>query len=71
LSGEPATAFQTPTSEPERIDRLTRFAPGAGMMEPEANQTPLKILTDLDVPEINNVIVTRSRQVWVNEVDDE
>jgi hypothetical protein len=71
LSGESTTEFEAPMVEPERIDRPTRFAPGAGMMEPETNQTPLKILTDLDVPEINNVIVTRSRQVWVNEVDDE
>src|SRR5262245_3460662 len=53
LSGEPATAFQTPMTEPERIDRLTRFAPGIGMVEPEANLAPVKNLTDLDVPEIN------------------
>jgi hypothetical protein len=41
------------------------------MMEPGANQATVKNLTDLDVPEINTVIVTRTRQVWVNEVDDE
>ena len=41
------------------------------MMEPEANHAALNNLTDLDAAEINTVIVTRSRQVWVNEVDDE
>ena len=71
LSGEPATGLEAPVVEPERIERVTRFAPGAGMMESEANHAALKNLTDLDVAEINTVIVTRSRQVRVNEVDDE
>jgi Mu transposase-like protein len=71
LSGEPATGLDAPMMEPERIERVTRFAPGPGTMEAEANHAALKNLTDLDVAEINTVIVTRSRQVWVNEVDDE
>ncbi len=71
LSGEPATGLDAPMMEPERIGRVTRFAPGPGTMEAEANHAALKNLTDLDVAEINTVIVTRSCQVWVNEVDDE
>jgi hypothetical protein len=71
LSGEPATGLDASVTEPERIERVTRFAPGTGMMEAEANHAALKNLTDLDVAEVNAVIVTRSRQVWVNEVDDE
>jgi hypothetical protein len=69
--GELATGLDATVMEPERIERVTRFASGSGMTEPEANQVPLKNPTVLDAPEINTVIVTRSRRVWINEVDDE
>jgi hypothetical protein len=71
LSIEPATTLDAPITEQERIERVTRFASGAGMMEPDSNQAVLKNLTELDTPEISTVIVRRSRQVWVNEVDNE
>jgi hypothetical protein len=71
LPGEQATVLEAPVVEPERMERVTRFATGAGMMESEGHQAPLNNLTDFDVADINAGIVTRSRQVWVNEVDDE
>jgi hypothetical protein len=71
MSIEPATTIDTPITEPERIERVTRFASVAEIREPEPSQAALKNLTELDTPEISAVIVRRSRQVWVNEVDNE
>jgi hypothetical protein len=71
LSGSTATEMDAPILEPERIERVTRFASGAGTIEPTANQPSLQNLLEFDIPAIKTVIVTRSRQVRINEVDDE
>jgi hypothetical protein len=71
LSDELAIGFEALVTEPERIHRLTRFAQSPGMTAPEADHAALEILTDPDVVEINKVIVTPTRRVRVNEVDDE
>ena len=71
LSGSTATEMDAPILEPERIERVTRFASGAGTIEPTANQPSLQNLLEFDIPAIKTVIMTRSRQVRINEVDDE